>query len=86
MGVNINTAGVISMKIPTNNKVKLISSSITILLSLSDKIPLLIISGIFSYDNTHDILMYAPISYITITVVVDDFSKIVGSVLNVISL
>ena len=74
------------MKIPTNNKVKLINNKITILLSLSDKIPLVIISGMFSKDNTHDILIDAPIKNITTEVVTDDFSKILGRVLRVISL
>ena len=48
MGVKIKTAGVISIKIPTNNKSKFMIKSITIGLSLKDNNKLLISWGMFS--------------------------------------
>ena len=86
MGVKIKTAGVISIKIPINNNVKLISNKITILLSLIDMIPLLIISGMFSNDNTQHMLIDAPIRNMTMAVVEEDFNKILDKFLKLISL
>ena len=86
MGVKIKTAGVISIKIPTNNNSKLIIKSITILLSLKLKSPLLISCGIFSYDNAQDIHIDEPINNITIAVVAEESNNICGNFGKVISL
>ena len=48
IGVKIRTAGVISIKIPTSSKIKLISSKIKIGLSVSDSNELLNDCGIVS--------------------------------------
>ena len=55
MGVKINTAGVISINIPTNSNIRLIIINTINLLSLMFNIKRLRVCGIFSKDITHDI-------------------------------
>jgi len=75
MGVKISTAGVMSIKIPTNNNKTLMINKMTILLSLIPNRAELISCGMFSYDITHDMLMEAPMSSMTIAVVADESSN-----------
>ena len=79
MGVKINTAGVISMNVPINNKIRLITSKITHLLSLKVSMKSLINWGMSSADITQDMLMEVPIKSNTTAVVSDDRTKIPGS-------
>ncbi len=66
IGVNINTAGVISMKIPTNKRIVFIIRIIIIGLSLNPKIISFIKEGKSSYDMTQDILIEVAIKNKTI--------------------
>src|SRR5690606_24769534 len=86
MGVNMSTAGVMSIKMPTNNNNKLIINKITIGLSLKPNNTSLIPCGMFSKDITQDMLMDAPISNMTIAVVAEASNKMLGRFFHVISL
>src|SRR5690625_3904064 len=76
IGVKIRTAGVISMNMPTTNRIRLIVRRITILLSLRPSRAELISWGIPSKDITPDILTDAAISSITMAVVEAAFTRI----------
>ena len=86
IGVKINTAGVMSIKMPTISSIKLIISRIIILLSLIPNKKALMSCGMFSNERTHDIHIEAPISSITIAVVSIDSNKTFGIPLTVNSL
>ena len=75
MGVKISTAGVMSIKVPTNNKMRLITIKITHLLSLTVSINSLIKCGISSADITQDILIEVPINNSTTADVSEDRTK-----------
>ena len=79
IGVKIKTAGVMSIKIPTNNKIILITSNMIILLSLSPIKRELISWGIFSNDITQDMHIEAPIKSKTIAVVSIDCKNTFGN-------
>ena len=55
IGVNIKTAGVMSINIPTNSRIRLISNKMTMGLSLNDNNQTLKLCGRSSYAITHDI-------------------------------
>src|SRR5690554_7404703 len=78
MGVKINTAGVISIKMPTNNSMRLIISRMTKGLDETERSPSLTVCGIFSKDITQDKPMEVAISSITMPVVLTVFTKIDG--------
>lgn len=85
IGVNIKTAGVISMKVPTINSTKLMTKNITILLlNCSNKKPL-ISSGIPSKENNQDIAIEVHIRNITTAVVLAAVKSIFGKSLVDIS-
>ena len=78
MGVKIKIAGVISINVPTTNKVKLINKKIKIgLLTVSNKKPV-INWGMLSNENNHDIAIDVQIKNITIAVVFALFNNILG--------
>src|SRR5690554_2026610 len=79
IGVKINTAGVMSINKPTNNKIKLMRINTTNLLSLSVNNALLMDCGISSLDITQDMLIDVAINNMTMAVVSDDFSKMAGT-------
>src|SRR5690554_2419467 len=69
MGVKINTAGVMSIKIPTKSRMKLIINRMMKGLDERERSPLLTVCGMFSNDITHDSPMEVAISSITMLVV-----------------
>src|SRR5690625_108383 len=85
IGVKIRTAGVMSMNIPTSNRIRLVVRRITILLSLRPSSAELISWGIPSKDITHYILTDVAISSITIAVVEVAFTRISGRSVTLIS-
>ncbi len=78
IGVKMSTAGVMSMKVPTTSRIRLISSKMTTVLSVSPSSPSLICCGMCSYDSTHDIAMEVPMSSITMAVVRTVSSRMSG--------
>ena len=69
IGVNMSTAGVMSIKIPTISKIIFMMSNRAILLSVTDNSPELISCGICSKESAHDMLIEAAIKSITTAVV-----------------
>ena len=86
IGVKINTAGVISINVPTASKITFIISNITKLLSETDIRACDTSCGIFSNAITQDIAIEVAINNITIAVVEALLNKIFGKSLSVISL
>ena len=76
IGVKINTAGVMSMNIPTNNRMRLMINKMTILFSLNVIRLALTVCGISAYDMPHDILIDVPISNMTTAVVPTELRNI----------
>src|SRR5690606_31129232 len=79
IGVNINTAGVISINRPTNSRIRLMIINTTNLLSLRVNKALLMDCGISSLDITQDMAMDVAINNITMAVVSEAFSRMVGN-------
>src|SRR5690554_325075 len=86
IGVNINTAGVISINRPTNKRIRLMIIKTTNLLSLSVSKALLIDWGISSLDITQDMAIDVAINNITIAVVSEAFNNMEGTSLILSSL
>lgn len=82
IGVKINTAGVMSMKIPTKSKIRLMIIRMTNLLSLNESNTALMDCGISSLDITQDMAMEVAINMATTAVVADDLSKMAGKSLG----
>ena len=82
IGVNINTAGVISINVPTNNSNRLMINRMTIGLLDNPRSAALIDCGIFSNANTYDMAIDVPMSINTTAVVMPACRKILGSSLN----
>lgn len=78
MGVKINTAGVGSIKVPINNKTKLMINSINIGLSVSESKPSAIMPGICVKAITQDIIEDVPIINITIEAIFTVLKRISG--------
>ena len=78
IGVKISIAGVISMNVPTTNRMILIIKQITILLSDTARSAALIVWGIFSYAKIHDIAVDVAIRSITTAVVIPVSSRSLG--------
>ena len=76
IGVKIRIAGVMSINIPTINKMIFIKRRSMYLLSVMDIKPLLIAAGIPEYAMTHDIAEEAEIRNRMIPLVAALFSKI----------
>ena len=85
IGVKVNTAGVISINVPTTNNTKLMIINTKIGFSESVIIAWLINCGIPSKDNIQDIAADAAISNMTMEVVKTARKKISGKSLKLIS-
>src|SRR5690554_5726474 len=86
IGVKINTAGVMSIKSPTNKRIRLMMINTTNLLSLSVNKALLMDCGISSLDITQDMAIDVAINNITMAVVSEAFNNMEGTSLILSSL
>ena len=86
MGVKINTAGVISINIPTNSNIRLIINNTINLFPLMFNIKRLRACGIFSKDITHDIHIEQVTKSKTMELVFVELKIILDSSLILISL
>src|SRR5699024_1975871 len=86
IGVKMSTAGVMSINMPTINKIKLMISRITMGLSLKAIKEVLTVCGIFSSDITHDKAIEVAISSIKIAVVLTASTNIFSKFFREISL
>src|SRR5690554_291273 len=86
IGVKINTAGVMSIKSPTNKRIRLIMINTTNLLSLSVSNALLMDCGMSSLDITQDMAIEVAINNMTMAVVSEAFRRIAGTSLILSSL
>ena len=86
MGVKINTAGVISINIPTNSNIRLIIINTINLFPLMFNIKRLRACGIFSKDITHDIHIEQVTKSKTMELVFVELKIILDSSLILISL
>ena len=84
IGVNISTAGVGSINVPTINKTMFMISKMTNRLSVAASNASAIIPGIFVNAITQDIIELTPIKKITIAVVLVDSKNILGKSLTLI--
>ena len=86
IGVKISNAGVISIKVPTINRIKLIINRITIGFSETVNNASLIVYGISAFAIAQDIPMEVPIKSNTIEVVTMASKIMAGNCLKEISL
>jgi len=78
IGVKIKTAGVISINIPTNKRIRFIMKRIIYGFSLIETNPELTSCGMFSNDITHESPIDVPTRSITIAVILTVFIRISG--------
>ena len=84
--LKINVAGVISMNVPTTNKIMLIINRMTYLLLEIDNNPFETIVGMFVKAITQDIILETPIKKIMIPVISALALKISGKSFHFIDL